>query len=212
MVDVKQQGAARYHLETLPDGRQVMVNNDTGMIAVTDPATGIIVREVPKTQYPPGVTNPGPQPTPSSIYQPTPAPAGQANGPVQYPPGVTNPAPRPSPPGVYQPSPYTPGGQPAPATGGTVYPKGVTNAGGGAPPAAAPPAQVVELPQSPPMQASSVRPSARPVTSSGPSTTCCAVGATTAGRCSACSRSRCRTPRSTRCTTRPIRTPPFPRR
>jgi hypothetical protein len=134
MVDVKQQGAARYHVETLPDGRQVMVNNDTGMIAVTDPATGIIVREVPKTQYPPGVTNPGPQPTPSSIYQPTPTPAPAANGPAQYPPGVTNPAPRPSPPGVYQPTtPYTPGGQPAPATGGTVYPKGVTNTGGGAP-------------------------------------------------------------------------------
>jgi hypothetical protein len=140
-------GAPGYHLESLPDGQQVLVNDRTGMVAVTNPYTGEITGEVPKSQVPGLGTGPkqagGPVTPKAGGGTPGVAAQPQQNGPsgTTYPPGVTNPQPS----SVYKPGVYVPGGSPAqaaqpaaPVSGGVTYPPGVTNPRGTPTPPGAP--------------------------------------------------------------------------
>ncbi len=132
--NVVTRGAPGYHLEALPDGQQVLVNDRTGMVAITDPYTGRITSEVPRSQVPGlGVQKTGAQAPGVGVPQAQ-GPQQQSTSGTQYPLGVTNTQP-PYNPGVYQPG----GAQPATATpppaaaaasGGATYPMGVTNPGG----------------------------------------------------------------------------------
>jgi hypothetical protein len=105
-----------HHLETLPDGRQVLVNDRTGYIAVTD-QNGQVTAEVPRSQF---------------LSQ---APDGGAPSGGAQPPGVTAPktsgsgTPMPGlPGGTYNPAPYQPGGG-----GSAIQPKQVLPSGAGTP-------------------------------------------------------------------------------
>ena len=143
-------GAPGYHLETLPGGQQVLVNDRTGMVAVTDPYSGQIVYEVPKSQVPGAgaakTTAGGVTPKAGGGQVGVTNPPG-VNGPsgVNYPAGVTNTtAPGKDGLPIYQPgggnttTPAVPAAAvpPAAAGGTNIYPKGVAGGPGGGAPAA----------------------------------------------------------------------------
>ena len=130
MVDT----TAKYHLETLPNGRQVFVNDRTGNIASVD-ASGRITGEISRAQalaqlpqYPPGVTNSGGAPGTGGVYPPgvaSQSPQGASN--TTYPRGVTNSGAPQGAGGVYPPG-VTSGGAPQQnGPSGATYPPGVTN-------------------------------------------------------------------------------------
>lgn len=120
MVDVNR-GAAGYHLEAMPDGQQVLVNDRTGNVAITDPYSGQITGEMPKAQavaqHQPGAAGGGGSViTPKTVIPP--APAGAAPPPAAGGGAIIPPAPT----GGAGPRAITP--RAAAQTSGNVVPRG----------------------------------------------------------------------------------------